>query len=410
MAFNEKESMVLSQLVYKNHEFPHNACVRLEDILKNYEGYLKESLGQDFDSVIEGLKHKVSGKGYTIVKNTNDNSTGFGAMAIADPSNEVTVVCRGTDGFSMDEESRKDVLHGDAGIAIGDGKTAQHKQMEKFVKDLQKEGYNGFSFTGHSLGGNLAMYGAIILSATGLVVSVKVFNAPQFNDWFCTTHQREIERIKDVTTQYQNEYDIVSSINGDNAFGDVVVVSTTDNDRNALDFDDHAIGSYRISGDELSVTGSKKTSADAGFRIGSHFVNYPFPMNLALTLGALIGGTAITGIIKALREWISNVFGGGQKYADANPQIVINTNLMVNYANSLDRLYCRAAELDRKMNKYYWQLGIEWNATMAIWNLGNMLTSNLLLKSAGRLTRCSSCLKETAADFNKVEDNLKRIS
>ena len=83
---------------------------------------------------------------------------------------------------------------------------------------------------------------------------------------------------------------------------------------------------------------------------------------------------------------------------------------MLNIASRLDALYSRAVELDRRMDRYYWQLGIEWDATRAIINLGNFLTSNLVLKYAGRLKSCSTCLKEISADFNRVEDDLKRIS
>ena len=113
-------------------------------------------------------------------------------------------------------------------------------------------------------------------------------------------------------------------------------------------------------------------------------------------------------IINGLKEWLFK-HSAGYKYAQENPQIVINTTNMESYAKRLNNLSLRAKELDRNMNSYYWQLGIEWDATRAVRNLGNFLTANIVLDYAGRLDRCATCLKEIAEGFNNVENELKSI-
>lgn len=130
MAFTDAEMAVLSQFVYDNKAIKMN--VSLHDLLmrtiKDKNGKvitmaesLKKELGKQYSDVIDGLVEK--SKNYCVVLSKSDELTGFDAMAIAGPDNEVTVVCRGTEGFDIlhSEESRKDVFKGDYGLIEGNG-------------------------------------------------------------------------------------------------------------------------------------------------------------------------------------------------------------------------------------------------------------------------------------------------
>ncbi len=208
MAFTEIEMAILSQAAYL--KLPDSAEPKsLYTFLNDSKKMLLEALGEGYKNALDALLKKVKGKGYNIVQTQNDKyGTGFAAFAVADPNNEVTVACRGTEGFSLDYDSKKDVKS-DVELAVS-LQTGQQEQMKKFVERLEKQNYKGYSFTGHSLGGNLAMYGAIILSNPNKLTACVTFNAPGFNDAFLVSNAFRISRIEDKMTSFQNERDCVS--------------------------------------------------------------------------------------------------------------------------------------------------------------------------------------------------------
>ena len=210
MAFTEVEMAILSQAAYL--DLPDSAEQKsLYSFLndeKNQKALMK-SLGDEYSDAFDGLLNKVEGKDYTIVQTQNDkHGTGFAAFAVSDPNNEVTVACRGTEGFSLDYDSKKDVI-ADVELAVS-LQTGQQEKMKQFVENLEKQGYDGYAFTGHSLGGNLAMYGAIYLSDPDKLITCVTFNAPGFNDAFLKANKFRISRVEDKMTAFQNERDCVS--------------------------------------------------------------------------------------------------------------------------------------------------------------------------------------------------------
>lgn len=210
MAFTDVEMAILSQLAYKNVK----EGATLHSVLEKQSEYLKTKLGSEYNASLSSLMSKVKGSDYTIVKSMNDkDNTGFAAFAVKDPNNEVTVACRGTEGFSLDYDSRKDVF-ADMQLAFSQ-QTNQQEKMQEFMNDLVKSdaNYNGYYFTGHSLGGNLAMYGAITLKDPKLLKGCRTFNAPGFNEDFLRKYKSriaQIEKNKNKMIAYQNECDGVS--------------------------------------------------------------------------------------------------------------------------------------------------------------------------------------------------------
>ena len=440
MAFTDTEMAVLSQLVYDNKALKMN--VSLYDLLmrttKDKNGKvitmadtLRKKLGSQYNDTIDGLLEK--SKDYHVVLSKSDEKTGFDAMAIAGPDNEVTVVCRGTEGFDIlhSDESRKDVFEGDYGLIAGNGETAQHKQMEQFLDELDKKGYEEYSFTGHSLGGNLAMYGAIYVAKRKKVNNVVTFNAPNFNSRFVHKHKEEIDIIRSKTTLYQNENDIVSSINEENAFGDKIICETLDDDSNPLDFDDHSLSNLNINKDYFvpNENGKKRDFAKSLGKVGTNGEMIAvtgitaFFAKLAVTgfsLPAIVtsAGTALVVVVSLVvtiavvsyvyskvKKWIFE-HSKGYKYASANPNISINTTTMTNYASQLRSLSKRSKKLDGDMNSLYWHLGIEWDT---IANLGKLLKSGIVLDFAFGLDKCANYLIDTANEFDSVERELQKI-
>ena len=208
MIYTDVELSILSQLAYQDMREGET----LWSALLNNQGYLEKSLGSDYKSHISGLISKVKDNGCYIVKAQTNTSSGFSAFAVKDPiNNNVVVACRGTELGKISENpitAGKD-LYEDVSLALSQ-QTLQQKDMDSFMNDLQKGGYDEYSFTGHSLGGNLAMYGAITLKDKSKLKECKTFNAPGFNKDFHKQYESEIKSVKKRMTSYQNKYDGVS--------------------------------------------------------------------------------------------------------------------------------------------------------------------------------------------------------
>lgn len=86
--------------------------------------------------------------------------------------------------------------------------------------------------TGHSLGGNLAAYGAMAAPAAlrARIKGALCFNAPGFCREFIEGYQAALDDLGGRLTLYQNRYDIVSSLL-DNAVPPVIVASRFDPSR-----------------------------------------------------------------------------------------------------------------------------------------------------------------------------------
>lgn len=260
MAFTDMEMAVLSQLAYYDVPFTPEAGKTLADFISmgSVTNYLFEKMGEGYYDTIISLAR--TGKEYTIVAASNDRyGSGFAAFAIADSNNEVTVACRGTElpslgGYlsgledslreriikayeagdynlldeildSVDDAVRSQVNDFITDLQIGFLKeTNQQAKMEEFVRGLEAKGYSGYYFTGHSLGGNLAMHGAIILRDPSKVKGVTVYNAPGFNQKYYAAHGMKIARIEKKIVCYQNEKDWISSLF--DSPGKIIIVQT----------------------------------------------------------------------------------------------------------------------------------------------------------------------------------------
>ncbi|MBR2589508.1 MAG: DUF2974 domain-containing protein [Clostridia bacterium] len=107
---------------------------------------------------------------------------------------------------------------------------------------------------------------------------------------------------------------------------------------------------------------------------------------------------------QGVADWWNRTFNEGYKYANANPQIVINTNKMVEYAQRLSNACKRAKELDWQMNEMYWHLDIEWDA---IPRLAALLRAGRLLDYSYNLERCAFAMVKIAGEFDKAEESIK---
>ncbi|MCL2068684.1 MAG: DUF2974 domain-containing protein, partial [Oscillospiraceae bacterium] len=145
----------------------------------------------------------------------NDNAplqSGFYGCAFKSPDGPDVLAFRGSEmlGNPLYKNDYKNDL------ALGyEPKTPQHKMLDRFWWRIDPAAYSrGFYVTGHSLGGNLALYAAVTLPerVRGGLISCVAFNAPGFNHEFIRENAEGIGKAKALTVSIQNEYDIVSSL------------------------------------------------------------------------------------------------------------------------------------------------------------------------------------------------------
>lgn len=362
-----------------------------------------KKIRENYKDSINALLVKTKNSEYTIVKAADDKfGTGFSAIAIKDSQNEVTVACRGTEGFSIlsSDASRRDA-EADLELAFMLS-TSQQEQMAKFMNDLDNENYDGYYFTGHSLGGNLANFGAITFRPLAKVKGVVTFNAPGYNESFINLHAAEIAEIYKKLKNYQNEYDYVSSTMI--VPGDQIIVDSSKNGGflglGHLNFDDHSLNTMSISGAGFS---RKKPQIKAVQTIFFHYIiefirNMPIVKKAALIVHifeiTICFGRFAADKLKDVIAWASETDFSSQG-AGWSPIIEINTATMRSYAERLTTVNKRIVDLDRRLNALYKKVGLR--------DLWSLLQADLMTGYNWKIKNCAQYLNETANDFDNTE-------
>lgn len=416
MAFTDVEMAILAQLAYagstkemakdKNPSTAPQRNDSLYDLLVENEVWLREKLGGSYSDALNKLKIKTKNAEYIVVKEEDDkDGSGFAAMAIRDPDKNVTVATRGTEGFNFDYDSTKDVV-ADIELAYSIS-TSQQEKMEAFMRALEEENeYEGYYFTGHSLGGNLANYGAMSMKPISKVKGVVTFNAPGFNEALFYKYAAEISVIHDRIINYQNEYDSTSSIMY--VPGNIVIVDTSDrgafNIGDLLGFDDHGINCLTVNGDGFAkkrnqVKGIQTTvihSAVEWIRNKTGIKAYTTLLGI-IEMTVNLGRMAVN-VLTSLGEWFNKNFGSRYSTTTLDPQIRIDTAKLRGYAERLGKVNQRLTTLDGRMDDLYFKVGLR--------DLFNLIHADLWTGSNWRITNCAKYLNETANDFEGTERNV----
>ena len=105
-------------------------------------------------------------------------------------------------------------------------------------------------------------------------------------------------------------------------------------------------------------------------------------------------------VLSTVKKIINKFKGvsGGEKYAIANPQIIVDTYKLERYAQRLNDVNRRINNVDRRLDSLYWKVGL-----LDIWKL---LQADILTGYSWRLNRCATYLNDTASDFANVEKDL----
>lgn len=401
--FTDVEMMVLAQLSYCDPYIKAKGYnLSLYDMLEHEESYIISALGKDKQAIVDELKKKVQGKHYYIVDSKNDkHGTGFSALAIEGPDEKtLTVACRGTEGFSFDYDSSKDV-YADAQLGF-ESQTNQQKQMEKFME--QFDSYDSIYLTGHSLGGNLAVSGALGYEPPEKIKGVVTFNCPGQNIDYITLNADRILELENRIKNYQNENDIVSDINI--PIGRVYVIESNDDD-GGVAYNHNQCG-FNVSNnnDFTVVPGNKKSDAH---QVGSAIVNVVVVVldkaDLDAAVYLLVNVVVVFSFafktVKKIANWIKKALKALGTKAKVGSAIQVDTFKLRKYAERLQTVNRRFSGIDDRFGRLYRSLDIseQWKLQKA-----DMLTGYSL-----KLSRCISYLNDTATDFENVEASLEKI-
>lgn len=419
--FNEIDMMILAQLSY--HDVPEveyssgNATeiVSLHRMLTDDAIY--KSMTKDLDKkLVDDFIEKIKDKNYTVVKATNDkDGTGFSALAIEGPdSKTVTVAARGTEGFSMDYDSKKDVI---ADTQLGlTAESNQQRKMNEFMDGMEK--YDSISLTGHSLGGNLAVSGAVCFGYQEKIERVYTYNSPGQNELYKSSHKDGIEGVEDRIINYQNESDMVSDIN--DPIGRVEYIKTK-GEINPFDFENHMLIAFEYDEDGFIYTDGKSPVHETIHDFVDILVpSLPALLNPVTMIPTLIVildiviilivanyiGDAVAGAMRKLKDFISSNFSMGGWYASNNPYILVNTYKLEDYANRISRINNRVDKLDRLLDSLYWKVCDIEDLLSTASALRSLINADILLGYNSRLKKCVQYLNGTAEEFRTAERNI----
>ena len=107
---------------------------------------------------------------------------------------------------------------------------------------------------------------------------------------------------------------------------------------------------------------------------------------------------AIKSISNKVMEWFVSFMNYGAEYSFANPQIVVDTYKLDSYGQRLKTVNTRISRLDSRLDSLYWRVGL-----LDLWNL---IQADIFIGYSWRLIRCANYLCDTAIDFTNVENEL----
>lgn len=136
-------------------------------------------------------------------------------------------------------------------------KSLQQKEAEEYMKDFQMGESSELYLTGHSLGGNLALYSSFILpeDLRDMLTSATTFNAPGFNGALLDKHKTVIDELNATNKlrEFRNKQDSVPSLFLNPSAGIYI-----DTKSKWIDFlDHHSLFSLEMDGDNKTFKRSE---------------------------------------------------------------------------------------------------------------------------------------------------------
>ena len=216
MAYTDRQEAVFSKLAYTDNLderiAKYTSCgikpPPIWDLLTPNER--KELIGS-YNATPEELKT------WRIVEVQENPKTQFSACIIETGDNEAAVGFRGSLGANVNT-IEKTWINSDIKLLVTENQTAQEADVKEFLKSHSDtlNQYKSIDFTGHSLGGDLAVYGTIMAEDCGIdtkKIRCVSLDGPGHNSEFLEKNKDKIAKVSDKITLYR--WSLVGSCLGD---------------------------------------------------------------------------------------------------------------------------------------------------------------------------------------------------
>jgi|GEM_PF-675498 len=109
---------------------------------------------------------------------------------------------------------------------------------------------------------------------------------------------------------------------------------------------------------------------------------------------------AVSNFIENAKEWFNSNLNAGYAYATSEPEIIIDTAKMKNYASRLEAVNKRLVNLDNRIDRMYGKVGLA--------DLLSLMRADYKIGKSVTITKAASYLKTTAEDFEAAERAMMR--
>lgn len=106
-------------------------------------------------------------------------------------------------------------------------------------------------------------------------------------------------------------------------------------------------------------------------------------------------------VMKKVSDWFKNIFSSGGNASGGN-LIKVDTGKLTDYAGRLSRVNQRIFTIDKRMDSLYRKIGL-----LDLYSLLNLVSADIRTGYSYKLKCCENYLKNTANDFESVENTLK---
>jgi len=205
--------LIATQVAYLNGDEDMRVGELVDRIISNYGGRSNLSKQQQAQlDTAQYIQAKIKENNlyecnHWVIKSVSDDSSGSGFYGCLIDTNDGEAILgfRGSESYDMNQ-TVKDWGQADLGLLNNESTTQQQRSAEAYTRYINKrfgDQYENFSFTGHSLGGNLAEH-ATITAPEGMPVNRCLsLDGPGYSDEYIKTYQDAIAARGKYVDHYQ---------------------------------------------------------------------------------------------------------------------------------------------------------------------------------------------------------------
>lgn len=203
-----------------------------------------------------------------VVSHNSKDETGFVAFTVDNREGSKAAVFRGSEDLTNPLYRNDWKNNGTTAYEI---ESVQQADARKYIENLQRQGVlkpgDNLYLTGHSLGGNLALYSSFVLpeELRQHLVSATTFNAPGFNAEVLDKYRLAIDEMNrnGQLKEIRNKYDIVPALFNNPSKG-IYIDSYAEG---AVTFDHHSMFSLKITEDAELLKDNEEVFTRSGVQV-----------------------------------------------------------------------------------------------------------------------------------------------